>query len=136
MRFVGEPVALVVADTPAVAEDALELIAVDIDPLPAVSKMTADKCSAPLFDAYETNRAFDYRVRRGDAVAVFAAADYTRRERLYVHRHTGITMETRGVVSEWDPVAKRMPSWGAAKVPFANRKILATLMGLPEKRLI
>jgi len=133
VRFVGEPIALVVADTPAVAEDALELIAVDIDPLSAISKMTASKCLAPLFDACETNRAFDYRVRRGDAAAVFATADYTRRERLYVHRHTGVTMETRGVVSEWDPVAKRMTSWGAAKVPFANRKILATLMGLPEE---
>lgn len=132
VRFVGEPIAMVIADTPAIAEDALELIEVDIDQLPAVSQLAEGKSAAELFEGCADNRAFDYRVRRGDAAAVFATADYTRRERLYVHRHTGITMETRGVVSEWDPVAGKMTCWGAAKVPFANRKILATLMGLPE----
>jgi carbon-monoxide dehydrogenase large subunit len=132
VRFVGEPLALVVADTPAIAEDALELIVVDIDQLPAVSQLAVTDSAAELFEGHPDNRAFDYRVRRGNATAAFASADYTRRERLYVHRHTGITLETRGVVSEWDQAAGKMTCWGAAKVPFANRKILATLMGLPE----
>ena len=60
-------------------------------------------------------------------------AHYRRRERFYVHRHTGITMETRGVLSEWDASAGRLTCWGATKVPFANRKILAQMMDLPEE---
>jgi carbon-monoxide dehydrogenase large subunit len=132
VRYVGEPIALVVADTPAIAEDALELINVDIDQLPAVSQLAESGTAGCLFDDRPDNKVFDYRVRRGDAAAAFANADYTRRERLYVHRHTGITMETRGVVAEWDPIAGKMTCWGALKVPFANRRILASLLGLPE----
>ena len=66
---------------------------------------------------------------------MFENAGYVRRERMYVHRHTGITMETRGVVSEWNAAEGKMTSWGALKVPFANRKILAGMMNLPEEQV-
>jgi hypothetical protein len=81
VRFVGEPLAVVLADTPAKAEDALGLIDVDIEPLAP---------TAPLFEQHGSNDAFEYRASRGDVEAAFRRADYTRRERLYVHRHTGI----------------------------------------------
>lgn len=132
VRFVGEPIAIVIADTPAIAEDALDLIGVEIDALPAVSRVEAGADKAVLFESHGSNRAFEYVTTRGSIDGVFEAADYTRRERLYVHRHTGITMETRGVLSEWDAVARRLTSWGATKVPFANRKILAAMMDLSE----
>jgi aerobic carbon-monoxide dehydrogenase large subunit len=134
VRFVGEPLALVVAETPAIAEDALELIYVDIDALPAVSKLEPHgKQSALLFEQHGSNKAFEYLATRGQIEGIFESAFYTRRERFYVHRHTGITMETRGVLSEWDASAGKLTSWGASKVPFANRKILAALMNLPEE---
>ena len=123
VRFVGEPIAIVIADTPALAEDALELIEVDIDLLPAVTTIesaVADKTT--LFESYGSNRIFGYEVIRGEIDDIFQDAAYTRRERLYVHRHTGITMETRGVVSEWNAAEGSMRSWGAVKVPFANRR--------------
>ncbi|ABD07809.1 Carbon-monoxide dehydrogenase [Rhodopseudomonas palustris HaA2] len=137
VRFVGEPMAIVIADTPALAEDALELIEADIDPLPAVTRFEDEVAhDALLFEAHGSNRVFDYEVSRGEIDDTFETAPYTRRERLYVHRHTGITMETRGVVSEWDAAAGRMTSWGATKVPFANRKILAGMLDLPEEQVV
>lgn len=134
VRFVGEPIVIVVADTPAIAEDALDLIYVDIDPLPAVSSVDKrGNDESLLFESHGSNRAWEYLATLGDADKAFEEAYYTRRERFYVHRHTGITMETRGVLSEWDPVAGKMTSWGATKVPFANRKILAQLLNLSEE---
>ena len=135
VRFVGEPIVLVIADSAAIAEDALELISVDIEQLPAVSDMQSSKAgNSLLFEGHGSNRAFEYVFKRGDIDGVFENADYVRRERMYVHRHTGITMETRGVVSEWNAAEGKMTSWGAVKVPFANRKILAAMMNLPEER--
>ena len=134
VRFVGEPMAVVIADSAAIAEDALELIDVEINPLPAVASLeAAAKGDSLLFDAHGSNQAFEYTLTRGEIGGVFEAADYTRRERLYVHRHTGITMETRGVLSEWNAADGTMTSWGATKVPFANRKILAAMLGLAEE---
>jgi aerobic carbon-monoxide dehydrogenase large subunit len=134
VRFVGEPIAMVVAETPSIAEDALELIDVEIEGLPAsLDERTPEGVSALLFEEHGSNRAFEYKASRGNADEAFASAHYTRKERLYVHRHTGITMETRGVLSEWDGVTGKMTSWGASKVPFANRRILAALMSLPEE---
>jgi carbon-monoxide dehydrogenase large subunit len=128
VRFVGEPIAVVVADTPAIAEDALDLIDVDIEPLPTTTESEA----ALLFDWHGSNRALEYDIRKGDADAAFASADYVRSERFYVHRHTGITMETRGVLAKWDAEREKLICWGATKVPFANRKILAAQLNLPE----
>jgi carbon-monoxide dehydrogenase large subunit len=136
VRFVGEPIAIVIAQTPAIAEDALELIGVDIEALPAVasieSALSGDKL---LFEQHGSNSIFAYEMERGQIDGAFEGAPYVRRERLYVHRHTGITMETRGVVSEWDAAGGRMRSWGATKVPFANRKILAEMLRLPEEQV-
>jgi aerobic carbon-monoxide dehydrogenase large subunit len=136
VRFVGEPVAIVIADTPALAEDALELIEVDIDLLPAVTTIeSAIAEQSILFEASGSNKIFGYEVVRGEIDGVFESAPYTRRERLYVHRHTGITMETRGVVSEWSAAEGGLKSWGAVKVPFANRKILAGMLDLSEEKI-
>jgi carbon-monoxide dehydrogenase large subunit len=128
VRFVGEPIALVVADTPAIAEDALDLIEVDIEPLPT----TSENDGALLFEAHGSNKAMEYDISKDDVDAAFASADYVRRERFYVHRHTGITMETRGALAKWDAAQGRLTCWGATKVPFANRKILAAQLKLPE----
>jgi carbon-monoxide dehydrogenase large subunit len=140
VRYVGEPVAFVVAETQALAEDALELIAVEFDPLPAVSDigLTAldetDPPAAPalLFDGTDSNRAITYSMTLGDGPDPFADAPYARLERFYCHRHTGVTMECRGSLAEWDEARQHMTVSGASKVPFPNRRILAGLLNLPE----
>jgi carbon-monoxide dehydrogenase large subunit len=133
VRYVGEPLAVVIAEDPAVAEDALASIEPDIEELPAVADCRkAAQDDVLLFDAPGTNRARVLRARAGDADAAFDAADYRRRERFSVQRHTALPMEPRGLMAEWDAGAQRLTLRGAAKVAFYNRRILAEMLGLDQ----
>jgi carbon-monoxide dehydrogenase large subunit len=103
VRFVGEPVALVVADSRAIAEDALELIELEIEPLAAVADhQAATRPDALLFEQNGTNVAVRYQASSGDPQATFAAAEYVRRENFRSQRHAAQPMETRGLLAEWD----------------------------------
>ena len=136
VRYVGEPLAVVVADTAALAEDALAGIVVDIEPLPAVTGWRdAASDAVLLFDENGTNRVITLTALRGDVDAVFRDADYTRTEHFGVHRHTAVPMETRGLLAEWDEAAGRLRVSGLMKVPFAVRAVLARLLDLPEDRI-
>jgi aerobic carbon-monoxide dehydrogenase large subunit len=133
VRYVGEPLALVVAESAALAEDALDDIEVDIEPLAAVAdRDTARAGRNILFDATGTNLAITVTAVRGDADAAFKGAPYTRRERFRVQRHAAVPMEPRGLLAEWDAASQRMTLSGAAKVPFNNRRILAKMLALSE----
>jgi len=133
VRYVGEPIAVVLADSVAMAEDALEAIGLDIESLPAVTgHATAAHNSSLLFEAAGTNRSLIFHARKGDADASFRDAPYTRREQFSTGRHYGLTMEPRGVMAQWDAERGRLVVSGAAKVPFFNRRILAKQIGLPE----
>lgn len=136
VRYVGEPLALVVADSAAVAEDAAGTIVADIDHLPAVTTRTASEAgSVLLFEQHGTNLALTLTAVRGDAAVAIQGADYVRHERFRVQRHTAMPMETRGLLAEWDTAAKRLKLSGLMKVPFAIRKLLARLMNLPEESI-
>jgi aerobic carbon-monoxide dehydrogenase large subunit len=131
VRYVGEPIAVVVAATPELAEDALELIDLEIDPLPAVVDWTtACTPSALLFEENNTNVTARYTVSEGDMTKAFASAAYSRRETFYCHRHTALPMETRGLVAAWDKTDGRMKIWGSTKVLWFNRKATAEALGL------
>ena len=131
VRYVGEPVAVIVATDQAIAEDALELIELKIDELPPVADhIVSARGETLLFEDTGTNRAAIFRARMGDANAAFVQADYTRRERFSVQRHTAFPMETRGLLAEWDVTLNRMTLHGATKVPFFNRRVLAAMLGL------
>ena len=133
VRYVGEPVAMILATSAAVAEDALQLAAVKIDALPAVVDwQTSEQGSMLLFEKTESNVAALFTASRGDADVAFAAADYVRRERFSVQRQTALPMETRGLLAEWDAAAGRLHVSGAAKLPFFNRRALAAMMGLDD----
>jgi carbon-monoxide dehydrogenase large subunit len=133
VRYVGEPIAVVVADSAALAEDALEAILVDIEPLPAVAdRAAARNGDVLLFEESGTNLASTITAVRGDIELAFRAAAYTRRERFTVQRHSAVPMEPRGLLAQWDAALERMTVSGAAKVPFPNRRMLATMLGVPE----
>jgi aerobic carbon-monoxide dehydrogenase large subunit len=136
VRYVGEPVAVVLADSTAIGEDALEFIALEIEELPAVSDWIAAKRNfSLLFEAQGTNCSLTFEARKGNADAAFAAAPYVRREHLRTGRHYGLTVEPRGVMAEWDEAAGKLVVSGAAKVPFFNRRILSAQIGLPVDRI-
>jgi carbon-monoxide dehydrogenase large subunit len=136
VRYVGEPIAILLATSPAIGEDALEAIAVEIEDLdPVVDRESAANGKSLLFDGAGTNRAQVFAAVKGDADAAFRNAPYVRREHMHTGRHYGLTMEPRGVVAEWDPAKGLLTVSGAAKVPFANRRILAKQIGLPESAI-
>ncbi|HYZ43340.1 MAG TPA: xanthine dehydrogenase family protein molybdopterin-binding subunit, partial [Xanthobacteraceae bacterium] len=133
VRYVGEAIAVVLAATPGIAEDALGLIETDIEPLPAVADRhaSADDQSL-LFEAAGTNLAMRFHAVRGDAATAFAGAPYVRRERFRTQRHMALPLEPRGLLAEWDAARGRLTIYGGAKVLFFNRRTLAKQLGLAE----
>jgi carbon-monoxide dehydrogenase large subunit len=133
VRYVGEPVAVVLAASAALAEDAAAAIELDILPLPAITDRNASCADKTLlFEMHGTNLAVKYTAFLGDADAAFANAPYVRRETFRVHRHAAVPMEPRGLLAEWDTTTGRLTVNGAAKVAFFNRRMLAEKMGLVE----
>jgi carbon-monoxide dehydrogenase large subunit len=133
VRYVGEILAMVLADSPARAEDALEAIEVEIEALPAVPDRRASAADQSLlFETTGSNLALKFHALRGDTAAAFKDAPYVRRECLRVQRHMAMPMEMRGLVAEWDAARGRLSVNGAAKVLFFNRRTLAKQMGLAE----
>ncbi len=134
VRYVGEPVAVVLADSAEQAEDAAQAVDLDIEHLPPVAdRRAAARGDVVLFETTGTNSATVFTASMGDAAAAFRAAPYRRREEFRVQRMTAMTMETRGLLAEWDGAARRLRVSGAAKLPFFNRRALAVMMDLPEE---
>jgi len=133
VRYVGEPVAVVLASSAAAAEDAADLVGLDIAALPAVSdRYAAEKGGALVAEAAASNEMGRLVAVLGDVEPAFAAAPYRRRERFFVQRHTAVMMEPRGLLAEWDAASGRLTVSGAAKTPFLNRRTLARQLGLDE----
>ncbi len=131
VRYVGEPMAVVLAESAGAAEDAAAAILADIEPLPVVLG-PGDRTL--LFENTGNNIATTIRAVRGDAEAAFANhRDYRRHEKFSVHRHSAVALEPRCLLAEWDEAQRHMTLYGAAKVPFTNRRILARFLGLPEE---
>ena len=133
VRYVGEPIAVVLAESAAIAEDGVDAVGLDIEELPAVTdRYASEKHETLLFEEARTNLTMKFTALLGDADAAFREADYTRRERLRVQRQTALPLEPRGLLAEWNAAAGRLTVSGAAKVPFFNRRALAQMIGLPE----
>src|SRR5215471_7108789 len=133
VRYVGEPIAIVLAESAAAAEDALDAVTLAIEPLPAVaSSAVASSDHNLLFEAARSNRALTLTGVRGDAASAFKDAPYVRRETFSVQRHAAVPMEPRGLLAEWDAAGGRLTVYGADNVAFLNLRILAKQMQLRE----
>jgi aerobic carbon-monoxide dehydrogenase large subunit len=136
VRYVGEPVALAVAESRYLAEDALDAIEVEYEDLPAVVDVyEALQDQTLLREAAGTNRAAVHEFSIGDADRAFQDADYTRREEFRVHRFTGNPMETRGLVAAFDRGKGELTVWGVTKLPHLNRQTIANFLKMPEHKL-
>ena len=119
VRHVGEPVAMVVAESRYLAEDALEAIYVEYEPLPAVTGVRdALKDEVVLHEDSGTNLAGHTSIATGDVDEAFRTADYTRREEFTTNRHTGNPMETRGLLADYDADSEELTVWGPTKGPL------------------
>src|SRR2546427_1809430 len=134
VRYVGEPVALVVADDPYVARDALELIDVVYETLPACASVAAAVAPAAprIFSGTESNNVATITMRVGDAEAALERADVVIRERFRYPRQTAAALETRGLVAvPPDPRGGELHLIGSTKCIHINRTILAPIFGIP-----
>ena len=137
VRYAGEPVAFVVAESRYVAEDALEDIVVDWEPLPVSADLqAAARTDAPrVHEDLPDNIAARVRQVKGDyALAVRGAAHVIRRRFTYDHGCSS-PIETRGVVAQWDARADRLTVWDTTQAPVFIRNGLAASLGLGERQV-
>jgi aerobic carbon-monoxide dehydrogenase large subunit len=137
VRFVGEPVAAVVATSRYLAEDASELVSVDIDPLPPVANIEAALApDAPmLHEGWSSNCYVRRRFSGGDVETAFKDAARRLSVTLTMGRHSGIPMETRGCLASFDQASRLLTLWTSHQMPHVLRTSVARLIGFPEHQL-
>ncbi len=134
VRYVGEPVAVVVAQDIYVARDAAELVEVDYQPLPVVTDMEkALQDGTPyVHDEFKTNKAFTHTLKNGDIDAAFKKADRVVKQRMVSQRLAPIAMEPRAVLAEYLPGENRLTVWSSTQIPHLLKTQISVLVGLPE----
>ncbi len=133
-RYVGEPVAVVIADSPARVADALEAVAVSYTPLPAlVSADQAMGAGTRLFADWPDNAAIVARGAIGDVEAALAQAPVVIQERLSHPRLTAVPIETRGALAYVDAESGSLVVWSSTQSPYHVRDALAMILGLPSE---
>ncbi len=137
VRYVGDPYAMVVAESRALAEDALELIELDVEVLAPVADYTSALDGPDLVHpTYEGNRAggmpapFDDDLR---AILVGAAHSVT--DEFVQNRYLAVPMETRGIVASWDPQRRGFDVWVSTQSPHDVRTVTGRITGVPEGQI-
>ena len=137
VRYVGDPVAVIVAESLAVALDALDLVDIDYVPLPAV--VDPEEALAPdapvLYEEFGSNVAFNTHVGGGDSDAVFAQAAHTTHLRVVNQRVAPSSLEPRGCLFDFDPASGELRAWLSSQAIYAARNTLATFLGLSREKI-
>ena len=140
VRHAGEALALVIAESRYIAEDAVEDIWADLEPLDVVVDLeTALAPGAPLVhDDLESNLAAHLAQEKGDYAAAREQADLVVKRRIVIDRCAAGAMENRGIVAHWEPRAEHLTVWDTTQAPIPIRNGLAALFGLsgPQVRVI
>jgi carbon-monoxide dehydrogenase large subunit len=135
-RYVGEAVAVVVANDPYVARDAAELVNVTYDELPAVTDpLKALEGKPYVHEAFGTNVAFRLPLKSGDPDAAFQSADAVIKQRFVNQRLAPVPVEPRGVVAQWNRGEEALTVTTSTQIPHLLRTQLALVLGLPENHI-
>jgi aerobic carbon-monoxide dehydrogenase large subunit len=136
-RYGGDGVAVVLADSRALAKDAAELVEVEYEPLPAVTDVGAalDEGAPRVHDEFESNECYVWKLDAGEVDRLFAEADVTVSERFYQNRLVPNAIEPRGVLVQPVPAQGEYTLWSATQVPHILRVLLAMTLGIPESKL-
>jgi aerobic carbon-monoxide dehydrogenase large subunit len=137
VRFVGDPIALVVASTRYVAEDACELIVVDIDPTPAVATLEAALANgAPVVHPkVGTNVITEPRPADPELDQILASAAHVVTRTFAMARTTNVPMEGRGLVASWDQYQGEMRIWPSTQSPHEIKAFASRVCGIGENRV-
>jgi CO/xanthine dehydrogenase Mo-binding subunit len=133
----GQPVAVVVAESRAEAEDAAELVAIEWEPLPAVGdQLQAIAPSAPVIHAeLGDNVAFDFSLEKGEPGKAFAEADIVIEEELRFERQMAMTLETRGLIADFNPGDGSLTVIHAHQSPFQMQEVFSRHLNVPEHKI-
>ncbi|WP_425303650.1 xanthine dehydrogenase family protein molybdopterin-binding subunit [Nocardia wallacei] len=136
-RFVGDPVALVIATDRYVAEDAVEQVIVDYEPLePVVDYTTADTSPNLVHAGFAGNSAGEMGGRpAADLQPIFDSAAHVVRQSIFQQAYLPVPMETRGIVAEWSAPAAEMTVWSSTQSPHEVRAFCARLLGIDEHQV-
>jgi aerobic carbon-monoxide dehydrogenase large subunit len=137
VRHVGEPLAIIVAESRYIAEDALDDIAVDLESLPAVVDLEGGlaKGAVSVHDDLGTNVASHVRQTKGDYRSAAAKADLILKRRLHYEHGISSSIETRGVVAQWNARGQQLTVWDTTQAPVFIRNGLAAMLGLGERQV-
>ena len=137
VRYVGEPVVAVAATDRATAEDAVDRVGVEYDPLPAVvDPERALETTAPaLFEEMDGNVLWHDTLTYGDVDGAFARAAHVVRERFVIHRYASTPLETFGVVARVEPGTGQVTIWSNDGRPGLATGVVASALGVPQSRL-
>lgn len=137
VRYAGEPVAIVVAENPYAAQDAIEVVDVDYEPLAAVTD--AEAALAPgaprLYGALDSNLGIRWVRSSGDVDRVFADAPVTVEARLVNQRLLPVPMEPRAQLAEWHHQENRLTLWASTQAPHRLRDTVAHHLGLSSDQV-
>ena len=137
VHYVGEPVAIVVAEDRAKAEDAVDAVVVEYEELPVVVDPEESlKSGATLVhEGSDDNIVFGFSIAKGNADQALTAAPYTLRERFRHHRYCAAPLECRGVVAWVEPKTNILTVWSSTQMPHLVRRQIAAQLDLPEERV-
>ena len=137
VMYVGDPIAVVVAESPYQASDAAEMVDVEYEPLePVINLEKAVEKDAPqLYEEVPGNVAFRWKIDAGNVDDVFSKADVVVRERFVNQRLQPASMETRGAVASFDAGTGETTVWMTSQNPHVHRFLLSLILGVPENRL-
>ena len=137
VRYVGEPIVAIAAESRAAADDAAALIDVEYDPLPAVlAPDAALAAGAPVIHPeLGDNVLYETRLTAGDVERAFAAAGRVWTRTFTTGRHTGVPIEPRSLIADYEPATRALTVWISTQVPHMMQAVLAELFGLREQRV-
>ena len=136
VRFVGDPIALVLADSRYLAEDALELIDIEYEPLtPVIDFESAADSLELVHPELGSNLGSSVSSVESNLSAVFAAAETVVTETFHQHRQCNMPMETRGIVAHWEPFAGRLDVWASTQSPHELTATAARILGLGQHQV-
>ena len=134
--FVGQPIVAVVARDAYVARDAIDLVMVDYEDLPAVVDVEeAAKGGTVIHESFGDNIAYKLTAGEGDIDAALAASDHVIKQRIVHQRLAPIAMEGRGVLARYFPGEEELTVWSSTQIPHLLRTQLALMIGIPENKL-
>lgn len=135
VRYVGEPLAMIVARDRYSAEDALEKLDVEYDSLPVVTRPGSSAPEALLHHEWGDNVGVRLEVSKGDAAGALASAAHVVRETFEIQRQAGVPLEGRGAIAEFDILSKRLMLWSSTQNVHPLQKAVAGLTGIPVENV-